>query len=76
MPPSSNPRPRHRHRRGRPDRLLAALPHRLGRAARPDQPVVLRLLEIEPAMRALEGVVMELDDCAFPNLVDRGPLRR
>ena len=32
----------------------------------PDQPVVLRLLEIEPAMRALEGVVMELDDCAFP----------
>jgi malate dehydrogenase len=34
-----------------------------------DQPVVLRLLEIEPAMRALEGVAMELDDCAFP-LVD------
>jgi malate dehydrogenase len=31
-----------------------------------DQPVVLRLLEIEPAMKALEGVVMELDDCAFP----------
>lgn len=31
----------------------------------PDQPVVLRLLEIEPAMKALEGVVMELDDCAF-----------
>ncbi len=36
----------------------------------PDQPVVLRLLEIEPAMRALEGVVMELDDCAFPPLAD------
>jgi malate dehydrogenase len=36
----------------------------------PDQPVVLRLLEIEPAMRALEGVVMELDDCAFPLLAD------
>ncbi len=35
----------------------------------PDQPVVLRLLEIEPGMKALEGVVMELDDCAFP-LVD------
>src|SRR5271156_5187680 len=35
-----------------------------------DQPVVLRLLEIEPAMRALEGVVMELDDCAFPLLAD------
>jgi len=29
---------------------------------------VLRLLEIEPAMKALEGVVMELDDCAFPLL--------
>src|SRR5271155_5500825 len=36
----------------------------------PDQPVVLRLLEIEPAMKALEGVVMELDDCAFPLLSD------
>ena len=35
-----------------------------------DQPVVLRLLEIEPAMKALEGVVMELDDCAFPLLAD------
>jgi malate dehydrogenase len=35
-----------------------------------DQPVVLRLLEIEPAMKALEGVVMELDDCAFPALAD------
>ena len=34
----------------------------------PDTPVVLRLLEIEPAMKALEGVVMELDDCAFPLL--------
>jgi malate/lactate dehydrogenase len=33
-----------------------------------DQPVVLRLLEIEPAMKALDGVVMELDDCAFPLL--------
>ncbi len=33
-----------------------------------DQPVVLRLLEIEPAMGALSGVVMELDDCAFPLL--------
>ncbi len=35
-----------------------------------DQPVVLRLLEIEPAMKALEGVVMELDDCAFGLLAD------
>jgi malate dehydrogenase len=34
-----------------------------------DQPVVLRLLEIEPAMGALEGVAMELDDCAFELLV-------
>jgi malate dehydrogenase len=31
----------------------------------PDQPVCLHLLEIEPAMSALEGVVMELDDCSF-----------
>ena len=35
-----------------------------------DQPVVLRLLEIEPAMKALQGVVMELEDCAFPLLSD------
>lgn len=34
----------------------------------PDQPVNLRLIEIEPAMGALGGVVMELDDCAFPLL--------
>jgi len=34
----------------------------------PDQPVVLSLLEITPAMGALEGVIMELDDCAFPLL--------
>ncbi|TME55565.1 MAG: malate dehydrogenase [Chloroflexi bacterium] len=34
------------------------------------QPIVLRLLEIEPAMKALEGVAMELDDCAFPLLHD------
>ncbi|MDB4304502.1 malate dehydrogenase, partial [Akkermansiaceae bacterium] len=34
----------------------------------PDQPVNLRLIEIEPAMSALEGTVMELDDCAFPLL--------
>jgi malate dehydrogenase len=36
----------------------------------PEQPVELRLLEIEPAMNALNGVVMELDDCAFPLLAD------
>ena len=39
-----------------------------GQLLGPDTPVVLRLLEIEPAMKALEGVVMELDDCAFPLL--------
>jgi len=34
------------------------------------QPMVLRLLEIESALKALEGVVMELEDCAFPLLAD------
>jgi malate dehydrogenase len=34
----------------------------------PDTPVELRLLEIAPALKTLEGVVMELDDCAFPTL--------
>ncbi|PZA08399.1 MULTISPECIES: malate dehydrogenase [unclassified Meiothermus] len=33
-----------------------------------DQPVILQLLEITPAMKALQGVVMELEDCAFPTL--------
>ena len=33
-----------------------------------DRPIELRLLEIEPALKALEGVVMELDDCAFATL--------
>ena len=41
-----------------------------GQLLGPEQPVVLRLLEIEPAMKALDGVVMELDDCAFPLLAD------
>ncbi|MAE39620.1 MAG: malate dehydrogenase [Psychrobacter sp.] len=35
-----------------------------------DQPVILNLLEITPALDALKGVVMELQDCAFPLLVD------
>ena len=39
-----------------------------GQLLGPDTPVVLRLLEIDAAMKALEGVVMELDDCAFPLL--------
>jgi len=34
----------------------------------PDTPVILQLLEITPALKALEGVKMELDDCAFPLL--------
>ena len=33
-----------------------------------DQPVILQLLDITPAMEALQGVAMELDDCAFPLL--------
>lgn len=37
-----------------------------GQMLGPDQPVILQLLEITPAMKALEGVVMEVDDCAFP----------
>ena len=34
----------------------------------PDQPVILQLLEVTPALPALQGVVMELNDCAFPTL--------
>jgi malate dehydrogenase len=47
-----------------------ALVHRIasGQLLGPDQPVVLRLLEIEPALPALEGVVMELEDGAHPLL--------
>jgi malate dehydrogenase len=33
-----------------------------------DQPIILQLVEIPPAMKALEGVIMELEDCAFPLL--------
>ncbi len=36
----------------------------------PDQPVILQMLEITPALDALRGVAMELDDCAFPLLAD------
>ena len=41
---------------------------RLASGALGDRPIELRLLEIEPALKTLEGVVMELDDCAFPGL--------
>ena len=34
----------------------------------PTQPIILHLIEIEPALKALNGVVMELDDCVFPLL--------
>ncbi len=39
-----------------------------GQVYGPDQPVILQMLEITPAMGALEGVAMELEDCAFPLL--------
>jgi malate dehydrogenase len=39
-----------------------------GQLLGPDQPIVLRMLEIEPAMKSLEGLAMELDDCALPLL--------
>jgi malate dehydrogenase len=39
-----------------------------GQLLGPNQPVILQLLEITPALNALQGVVMELDDCAFPAL--------
>ncbi len=39
----------------------------------PDQPVILHLIEIEPALPTLGGVVMELNDCAFPLLKDIVP---
>ncbi len=36
----------------------------------PDQPVILQLLEITPALEALKGTVMEIEDCAFPLVSD------
>ena len=47
-----------------------------GKHARPDQPVILQLLEITPALGALQGVCMELEDCAFPLLARHRPDRR
>ena len=41
-----------------------------GQLLGPDQPVSLRLLEVEAVLKSLEGVVMEQDDCAFPLLRD------
>jgi malate dehydrogenase len=66
------PRPTHVTVTGAAGQIGYSLLFRIasGQLFGPDQPVVLRLLEIEPAMTALEGVVMELDDCAFPLLSD------
>ena len=47
-----------------------------GQLLGPDQPVDLRLLEIPPAMGALEGVAMEIVDCAFPLLAGPRPARQ
>ncbi len=41
-----------------------------GQLLGPDQPLILQMLEIPPALDALNGVAMELEDCAFPLLVD------
>ena len=41
-----------------------------GQMLGPDQPVILQLLEVTPALKALDGVAMELEDCAFPLLAD------
>jgi malate dehydrogenase len=70
--PSADVAPVHVTVTGAAGQIGYALLFRLasGQALGPEQPVVLRLLEIEPAMRALEGVAMELEDCAFPLLSD------
>ncbi|MEZ5233345.1 MAG: malate dehydrogenase [Acidimicrobiales bacterium] len=44
-----------------------------GQMLGPDQPVILQMLEITPALGALKGVCMELEDCAFPLLADMVP---
>lgn len=44
-----------------------------GAALGPDQPVILHLLDIEPAKQALEGVRMELVDSAYPLLAGKAP---
>jgi malate dehydrogenase len=63
-------RPLHVTVTGAAGQIGYALVHRVahGDLLGHDQPLVLRLLEIEPAMKSLEGVAMELDDCAFPLL--------
>ncbi|MGZ8764670.1 MAG: malate dehydrogenase [Acidimicrobiia bacterium] len=62
--------PKHVTVTGAAGQIGYALVHRIasGQLLGLDQPVVLRLLEIEPAMKTLEGVVMELEDGAHPLL--------
>src|SRR5579871_2740959 len=69
---ASNPQPIHVAVTGAAGQIGYQLLFRIasGQLLGPDQPVVLRLLEVEAALKALDGVVMELDDCAFPLLSD------
>ena len=69
-PPVPAPRPVHVTVTGAAGQIGYSLLFRIasGQMLGEGQPMVLRLLEIEPAMKALEGVVMELEDCAFPLL--------
>src|SRR5579872_2832813 len=68
--PSSNNRPVRVAVTGAAGQIGYSLLFRIASGAMfgPDQSVVLHLLEIEPALPALHGVCMELDDCAFPLL--------
>jgi malate dehydrogenase len=65
-----SPKPLHVTVTGAAGQIGYALVFRIasGQLLGPDQPIVLRMLEIEPALKSLEGVAMELDDCAFPLL--------
>ena len=69
---TTSPRPVHVTVTGAAGQIGYSLLFRIasGQLLGPDQPLVLRLLEIEPGMKALEGVVMEIDDCAFPLVSD------
>ena len=72
MASSERKRPVHVTVTGAAGQIGYALVFRIasGQLLGPDQPIVLRMLEIEPALKSLEGVAMELDDCAFPLLAD------
>jgi len=59
----------HRHRSRRTNRLRHAVPHRQRRyAGRASKPIILQLLDLPQAQQMLRGVMMELEDCAFPLL--------